>query len=311
MNVSLIIPSYNSAHYLQDCLTSALSQNHRSFSEIIVVDDASQDSPQDVVARMGTNIKFFRHEVNQRVGAARNTGAQHATGDYLVFLDADDILDKDYLVKMEDFVLKNQLVCAGSWLYYMTNPNNKGKIIKTLPLIGQQARLPGTFPSGFLIKKTIFDQQGGFSSLIVNSEDTEFLWRLYKSGVLIYNLSEPLVGYRVNPMSKTSVAKERKMFFQDLLYLVYQEGLQIPLQSFHDIYLAKTENRPCPEMWEDNKKFQAIYRKQYPWRELTQLRIVYALWLERKVAKCTIAALTTFLRHPSFVLNRVLEESRR
>lgn len=306
MNVSLIIPSYNSAHYLKDCLQSALMQREASFSEIIVVDDASQDSPEEVIAEFDQEITLIKHEENKRVGEARNTGARHATGEFLVFLDTDDILAPNYLVKMEQFITSNELVCAGCWLYYMTNPGNKGKVIKVYPTIDQAARYPGTFPSGFMIQRKLFEQYNGFTSKIINSEDSEFFSRLYKSGIPIFNLAEPLVGYRISPTSKTSASKERKMFFKELLFLVYQKDLDIPLESFHNIYNMRSQGLPCPEKFEKNQEFIAIYNRKYPWRELIRLRSIYALWLDRRHLQSFLGVLRFAVTFPTYTVRMII-----
>jgi len=89
--VSIIIPSYNYASYLPEAIRSALAQTHRPI-EVIVVDDGSTDDTPQVAASFGDAIRYIR-QPNAGLSAARNRGIAEATGDLLVFLDADDILD--------------------------------------------------------------------------------------------------------------------------------------------------------------------------------------------------------------------------
>jgi glycosyltransferase involved in cell wall biosynthesis len=88
--VSIVIPTYNRAHLLGEAIQSALAQTHAG-SEVLVVDDGSTDETAALVAGFGDAVSYLRQE-NAGVAAARNHGAAVATGDYLHFLDSDDVL---------------------------------------------------------------------------------------------------------------------------------------------------------------------------------------------------------------------------
>jgi len=88
--VSVIIPCFKQGHFLHEAIESVLRQTYPYF-EIIVVDDASPDKTSQVAKRYPT-VRYVRHEQNRGLGAARNTGIRHSTGQFLVFLDADDRL---------------------------------------------------------------------------------------------------------------------------------------------------------------------------------------------------------------------------
>ena len=87
--LSVIVPTYNYAHFLPACLDSVLSQGITEL-ELIVVDDGSCDDTAAVVARYQT-VRYLT-QTNQGLSAARNTGLRHSSGDYILFLDADDLL---------------------------------------------------------------------------------------------------------------------------------------------------------------------------------------------------------------------------
>ncbi len=91
--VSIIIPTYNYAGYLPRAIGSCLDQTYRNL-ETIVVDDGSTDTTAAVVSGFGDEIVYVRQE-NQGVSAARNAGLARARGEFIAFLDADDILLKD------------------------------------------------------------------------------------------------------------------------------------------------------------------------------------------------------------------------
>jgi glycosyltransferase involved in cell wall biosynthesis len=88
--VSVIIPTHNRGDLLRRSIASVLNQKHQEF-EIIVADDASEENIGEVVASFGDQrIKHFRNEQKTHAGGARNLGLDHATGDYIAFLDSDD-----------------------------------------------------------------------------------------------------------------------------------------------------------------------------------------------------------------------------
>jgi glycosyltransferase involved in cell wall biosynthesis len=89
MLFSVIIPAFNREVLIAATLRSVLAQEYRDF-EIIVVDDGSTDKTVEIVAQFGEQVLLFRQS-NQGPGPARNLGVKHATGEYLVFLDSDDL----------------------------------------------------------------------------------------------------------------------------------------------------------------------------------------------------------------------------
>lgn len=95
--VSVIIPTYNRGHLVGEAIQSVLNQDIRDCSlEIIIVDDGSVDDTQDVVAQFGKDVRYI-YQDNQGVGAARNRGVEAASGEWLAFLDSDDLWLPDKL----------------------------------------------------------------------------------------------------------------------------------------------------------------------------------------------------------------------
>jgi glycosyltransferase involved in cell wall biosynthesis len=91
--VSVIIPTYNSGIYLRESLQSVLCQTYSNF-EVIVINDASTDNTDQVIAEFSDpRILYFVHSRNRYAAAARNTGIRASTGEYIAFLDVDDVYD--------------------------------------------------------------------------------------------------------------------------------------------------------------------------------------------------------------------------
>jgi CDP-glycerol glycerophosphotransferase len=91
--LSMVVPIYNVAPYLPDCLSSIADQGHRDL-EVVLVDDGSTDASPRIAAGWAARDSRFRlvSQPNRGLGAARNTGVDHASGDYLMFVDSDDVL---------------------------------------------------------------------------------------------------------------------------------------------------------------------------------------------------------------------------
>lgn len=137
-SVSIVVPIYNVEPYVEDCIRSVMRQTYNGPIECIVVDDCGTDNSIDIVERLiaeyvgSISFKILHHRHNRGLSAARNTGMDAATGDYLFFLDSDDELTDDCFEKLTepfnnewyDFVVGN--VCCVKIL-----SNDKIKEIKT------------------------------------------------------------------------------------------------------------------------------------------------------------------------------------
>ena len=114
LNLSIIIPVYNVEAYIEECLASVVAQSDAKANiECIIVDDCSPDGSMDIVRRFVENyqgavqFRTLRHEVNRGISAARNTGVEAATGDYVFFIDSDDYLMEHGLKTLVDGLLAN------------------------------------------------------------------------------------------------------------------------------------------------------------------------------------------------------------
>ncbi len=114
--ISVIIPIYNVEKYLEKCLESVINQTYKDL-EIICVDDCSPDNSNKIVQeylKKDSRIKLIQREKNGGLSAARNSGLNKATGEYVYFLDSDDWIAPDFLEKMYEVITeKNQkAVCC-------------------------------------------------------------------------------------------------------------------------------------------------------------------------------------------------------
>ena len=109
--ISVIIPVYNGEKYISECIESVLKQTFGDF-EIIVTDDGSTDGTAEK-CRLFKNIRYF-YQKNQGVSKAREKGLQMAKGEYITFIDSDDVIKSDFLEKMISEMKDCDIVCCNS-----------------------------------------------------------------------------------------------------------------------------------------------------------------------------------------------------
>lgn len=123
MEISLIIPVYNSEQYLEECLNSIVNQIFEDW-ECLLVNDGSTDGSGNICNRYAEKDKRFNvfHIENSGVSEARNLGIKHASGKYFAFIDSDDTVDKEFLSALHEAMQKNkpQLVVCGTKLVYVS-----------------------------------------------------------------------------------------------------------------------------------------------------------------------------------------------
>lgn len=115
--VSVIVPVYNSEKFLEECINSLLNQNSHNF-ELILVDDGSTDSSPIICETFArySNIRVF-HKENGGVGSARNFGLKMAKGDWIVFVDSDDVVTNSYISYLYKSVSEDKIELAVCNLY--------------------------------------------------------------------------------------------------------------------------------------------------------------------------------------------------
>lgn len=194
--ISIIIPCFRQAHLLGEAIESALAQSYPHY-EIVVVDDGSPDNPLQVVKRY-SSVRYLRQE-NGGVASARNSGIQASTGEYLVFLDADDRLLPNHLqANLKAFQEHPDagFVCGdyrffgaeGTWHVHDCHPSpDHYATLLRRNFIGP--------PHVVMFKRQIIEKIGGFREDVVPSEDQELFLRIARA-YSIYCHHEVIAEYR-------------------------------------------------------------------------------------------------------------------
>jgi len=120
--VSIIIPTYNQSQYLEEAMESVLNQTYQNI-EIIIVDDGSTDNTSEVVKSFDNKIIYIPQK-NKGASSARNAGIKKAQGQYVAFLDSDDMWIKNKLEKQIKFIQNNpEIGLLGTGCYQMVDIN--------------------------------------------------------------------------------------------------------------------------------------------------------------------------------------------
>ena len=108
--ISIIIPVYNAEKFIEDTINTVINQTYDNY-EIILIDDCSTDNSVNIINKyLNEDIKLYKNKENIGVGLTRNAGIKHSKGDYIAFLDADDLWDKEKLEKQVKFMQDNNYV---------------------------------------------------------------------------------------------------------------------------------------------------------------------------------------------------------
>lgn len=216
--VSVIIPMYNSEKYIEDCINSVINQTYRNL-EIIVIDDCSSDSSTEIVSNMkDSRLKIIRLLENKGVSNARNKGVELAEGDYICFIDSDDIWVKNKIEKQLDFIEKNKYDFIYSNYAFLDNKKLASKKISELDIEKdlKKTSVPEEMTYNTAIKNTaIF-----VSTVMLNmkkikkedvympdlkiGQDTVTWWHILKKGIVAHGMKEVLAYYRISGNSLSS-----------------------------------------------------------------------------------------------------------
>lgn len=125
--ISIIIPVYNVEDYVEDCLQSVLNQTMDDY-EVICIDDGSTDDSVKIIKDYSSRFRHFvlcEHKVNKGLSAARNTGIENSSGEYLFFLDSDDFIEPDTLEVLAERMDSDQLDMLFFDFDYFFNPKDE------------------------------------------------------------------------------------------------------------------------------------------------------------------------------------------
>ena len=189
MLISVVIPCFNVRAYVGAALQSLLSQSHTRW-EAVFIDDGSTDGTADLIAGCGdARVRLIR-QANRGVSAARNRGIDAASGDALLFLDADDWLAPDAMQRMAARLQGNAAVAVYGAFCFVTEDGVRTVSVKSGPFpegdIVERLLVENLFANGghLLIRRSAIEEVGGFRDDLRFGEDWEYWSRLALCGAI-------------------------------------------------------------------------------------------------------------------------------
>jgi len=203
-SVSVIIPCFKQGHFLPIAIESALGQTHSNV-EVVVVDDGSPDDPASICQRYGSAVRCIR-KANAGLSAARNTGILAATGEWLIFLDADDYLPTDALEQHLATAAAHPFADVFYGTYHYVDEAGKSfgpRFDPVLPIEPFHSLLMGTYfpPHAVMTRRRSLGNSGVFDVTLRSLEDWDMWIRLAAAGSRFVRTPALNVPYRQHSAS--------------------------------------------------------------------------------------------------------------
>ncbi len=221
--VSIIMPAYNSADYIGQAIESVLAQDYQNF-ELIITDDGSTDNTKEVIQRYNDERIRCLYQENNGVSSARNLAIRESKGQYIMPLDADDMMTSDFITKhLAEFQKHPDADLIYCDVLLIDRNDNSIRIMKKPDYQDRRHLIRDLLRAGhpivpfrFGIKRSVFDKIGFYDEDLLIAEDYDMIRRFVKAGLKANHLSEPLHLRRMHTdsLSTNYSAKKAKCHFE-------------------------------------------------------------------------------------------------
>lgn len=228
--ISIVMPAYNAAQYIEQSIESVLKQSYTNW-ELIIVDDCSIDDTYKIVEKLcitEERIKLFRMNENSGVAMARNFAISMSRGKYIAFLDSDDLWLPDKLEKQLNLMQEKKAVISYT-AYRQFSMEKVGNLVSVPEQVTYKQLLKGNV-IGCLTVMLDKERLGNLQMKKARHEDYILWLDILKQGNTAYGLQEDLARYRKSETSLTS-NKKRSALWTWQVYRQHQE-----LSFFSSIY---------------------------------------------------------------------------
>lgn len=266
VKISVVVPVYNAESIVERCVDSIISNNYDNL-EVILVEDCSKDNSLEKCKELSEKydcVRYVHNVVNMGVSYTRNRGMYEATGDYTMFVDSDDWIDKDYINSFIDVLNDNPMaltICGyvnhdekyngrtDNVIWSNTKKNVSAKLKPELKTIYDRTLLQQLWNKAF-VTKIIQDNKLKFDESISIGEDLRFILEYIKVSEIqdVVFINKPLYHY---------------MRDQDgsLMYKVGLESVEEPLKNLRSLYelIGYSKNKIKESIDSDRKKQVNLY----------------------------------------------------
>ncbi len=205
--LSVVMPAFNSSKYIEESLQSVFQQTRPAY-EVIVIDDGSTDNTAEIAMKFP--VKLVK-QTNQGPSKARNLGIEVSEGDWIAFLDADDLWHKSKIESIEEVIKIDPEVEMISSSYKSGNQASGWKTISPRKLFNKNENLFKQIyrrnfiaTSSVVIKKEVLNEVGVFNSSLPSAEDFDLWLRIALAQKNYHYINNPLLYYRIHDTSLTS-----------------------------------------------------------------------------------------------------------
>lgn len=219
--ISCVIPAFNSERYLAEAIGSILAQTYRPL-QVIVADDGSTDATASIARGYGSPVELVQ-QATAGPAATRNLGLTAARGEFIAFLDADDLWHRDKLTRqMARFAARPELdLCITQvQIVWAEEIANEARRYDNLP---RTAATPGYSTPALLARRAVFDRVGHFNTTLWFADATEWFMRVEEAGAVLDLLPEALTYHR---MHLTNLTRRRddasRQEFLDIVHAALQ-----------------------------------------------------------------------------------------
>lgn len=201
--ISVIIPVFNGEKFLAEAIDSVISQTYKAY-EIIIVDDGSNDDTVSI-AKSYSEIDYY-YQKNEGVSSALNLGLSKIKGDFISFLDADDIWVENKLEKQIEF-LREHPKSEGVFAYHQRFYKKPSEELTEAEKSDTKRVLPGHFKGTLLIRKDSFFRVGLFNTSLKIGDFLDWYRRASDMGVNLSNVPDILLKRRIHDNNTSSINK--------------------------------------------------------------------------------------------------------
>jgi GT2 family glycosyltransferase len=202
--VSVIVPVFNGERFLHEALDSALAQTYEPV-EVVVVDDGSIDGTPEILAGYGDRIRVVRQE-NRGLSAARNAGLAASSGEFVQFLDADDLLPEDKIARQVEYLAEHPetgvVYCEGRY-FCEARPASRltpgGRWITDGDILSSLTERNFIIVHSALVRRACLEEASGFREDLLSCEDLDMWLRLARHGVRFGFVPDMWVACRIHP----------------------------------------------------------------------------------------------------------------